>query len=179
MIFLELYDQYYDRVKKFILLLVKDEWVADDLIQETFVRVNKNMDKVREPEKISSWIFRIAYNLSQDHFIRKKKASLKSSEAIESFEIPTIKKIEQQQMGNCVQKKIDLLPESMRLVLILGDIMEFSHKEIAEILSITENNSKVRLHRARKQFKSVLKENCTFEHDERNVLVCEPIHKKE
>jgi len=42
-----------------------------------------------------------------------------------------------------------------------------------------EERTKVRLHRARKQFKAILKEKCTFEHDERNVLVCEPTDQKE
>ena len=59
---LELNDRYYDRVKSFIMRLVKDEWVADDLIQETFIRVQGSIHSVRDPSKISSWIFRIAYN---------------------------------------------------------------------------------------------------------------------
>ena len=180
MIFLELYDQYYDQVRKFILTLVKDEWVADDLIQETFLRVDENMDKIREPEKTSSWIFRIAYNLCQDHFKNRKMVVLKTSETTEpSFEIPLMKKIEQKQMKDCVQEKMNLLPESMRTVLVLFDIMEFSHKEIGEILSLSEENAKVRLHRARKQFKTILKEKCSFKHDERNVLLCEPANQKE
>jgi RNA polymerase sigma-70 factor (ECF subfamily) len=57
--------------------------------------------------------------------------------------------------------------------------MEFSLQEIAEILGLTVENVKVRLHRARKKFKSILEKSCTFEVDERNVLVCEPVDKKE
>jgi hypothetical protein len=57
------------------------------------------------------------------------------------------------------------------------DVLEFSHKEISEILNITEKNSKVRLHRARKSLKKILEEKCTFEVDNRNVLVCEPVKK--
>ena len=52
--------------------------------------------------------------------------------------------------------------------------MEFSHQEMAEILGITVENVKVRLHRARKKLKAILEEKCTFEKDERNVLVCDP-----
>jgi DNA-directed RNA polymerase specialized sigma24 family protein len=51
----------------------------------------------------------------------------------------------------------------------------FNHNEIAEMLDITKANAKVRLHRARKNLKSILKEKCTFERDERNVLVCESV----
>jgi RNA polymerase sigma-70 factor (ECF subfamily) len=56
--------------------------------------------------------------------------------------------------------------------------MGFNHAEIAEILDISKENAKVRLHRARKGLKSILKEKCTFQLDERNVLVCEPLEKK-
>jgi len=51
----------------------------------------------------------------------------------------------------------------------------FNHAEIADILCITKENAKVRLHRARKGLKSILEKKCTFELDERNVLVCEPL----
>ena len=74
----------------------------------------------------------------------------------------------------CVQVEIDRLPESLRTVLFLSDVMEFSHREIAEVVGITVENVKVRLHRARKKLKELLEQKCTFETDERNVLVCEP-----
>ena len=183
MVLLKIYDQYYDRLKKFITRLVKDEWVAEDLIQETFIRVQKNLDRVREPSKVSSWIFRIAYNLCQDHFKSAKKNAPDRALFEERLpgpfvEIQVQKELEQFQMGACVQEQINLLPEPQRIVLILYDLMGFNHAEIAEILDISKENAKVRLHRARKGLKSILKEKCTFQLDERNVLVCEPLEKK-
>jgi RNA polymerase sigma-70 factor (ECF subfamily) len=179
---LEIYDRYYDRVKKFITRLVKDEWIAEDLIQETFTRVQKNIDSVRDPSKISSWIFRIAYNLCQDHFKTRKKIS-HDTDKPESppgpfMEMPVQKKLEQFQMGACVQEQINLLPEQQRIVLILYDLLGFKHTEIADILDITRQSAKVRLHRARKGLKSILEEKCTFERDGRNVLVCEPVERR-
>ena len=179
--FWEIYDQYYAKVRKFILALVKDEWSADDLIQETFLRIQENLSSLRDPSKMSSWIFRIAYNLCQDHFRQLKSAQRKESideDKIETFgdafvqEELVQKDMEQREMGQCVQNQIDLLPESLRAVLVLFDIMEFSHQEIADTLGITIENVKVRLHRARKKLKTILEEKCAFERDERNVLVC-------
>ena len=182
--FWEIYDQYYARVRRFILSLVKDEWAADDLIQETFLRIQKNLSRLRDPSRMSSWIFRIAYHLCQDHFRQRKAAHGK--ESIDEEKIETLgdafvqeehaqKALEQREMGQCVQNQIDLLPESLRAVLVIFDIMEFSHQEIADTLGITIENVKVRLHRARKKLKTILKEKCSFEKDERNVLVCNPI----
>jgi RNA polymerase sigma-70 factor (ECF subfamily) len=182
--FWELYDQYYVRVRKFILSLVRDEWVADDLIQETFLRIQNNLKSLKDPSKLSSWIFRIAYNLCQDHF-RQSKRSRKEEridqEETEDFKEalmqrgPDIQKeLEQRQMGECVQNYIHLLPEPLRVVLILFDTMDFNQQEIADTLGVTIENVKVRLHRARKKLKDILEEACTFERDERNVLVCTP-----
>jgi len=176
---LELNDRYYDRVKSFIMRLVKDEWVADDLIQETFIKVQGNIDSVQDPSKISAWIFRIAYNLCQDHFSSLKKNNNAINEPQNTPGIhPDMsiqKELEQFQMGACVQEQVHLLPEMQRIVLILYDLLGFNHNEIAEMLDITKANAKVRLHRARKNLKSILKEKCTFEMDERNVLVCESV----
>lgn len=176
---LEIYDQYYDRVKKFITRLVKDEWIAEDLIQETFIRVEKNMDSVRDLSKLSSWVFRVAYNLCQDHFKSQKKNrhdTVKPESSPSPFvEIPLQKELEQLQMGACIQEQINLLPEPQKIVLILYDLLGFNHTEIADILDITKENAKVRLHRARKGLKLILEQKCTFELDDRNVLVCEPM----
>jgi RNA polymerase sigma-70 factor (ECF subfamily) len=84
------------------------------------------------------------------------------------------KELEQNQMGQCVQDKMDLLPKDYRTVLILSDIMAFSQQEIAEILSTSVSNVKVRVHRARKKMRAILEEHCSLGLDERSVLVCEP-----
>ncbi len=183
--FWEIYDQFYNKVRRFVLALVKDEWVADDLIQETFLRIQSNLTTLKDPSKLSSWIFRIAYNLCQDHFRQSKKS--RKEESIDQEETgdlkealaqkgPDIQKeLEQRQMGECVQNQVNLLPESLRTVVFLFDIMEFNQQEIADILGITVKNVKVRLHRARKKLKIILEEKCTFEKDERDVLVCLPV----
>jgi RNA polymerase sigma-70 factor (ECF subfamily) len=179
--FLEIHDQFYERVRKFILASVRNESAADDLVQEAFMKIQENLDSVRDAAKVSSWVFRIAHNLCQDHFRALKKSS--SNEEVHDGlvnlqETPVQKKMEQGEMSQCVQEQLNLLPESLRSVLIFSDVMEFSQQEIADILGLTVENVKVRLHRARKKFKAILEEKCTFEVDERDVLVCEPVEKK-
>lgn len=187
--FWEIYDQHYSRVRKFILALVKDEWAADDIIQETFLKVQQNIGSLRDPSRLSPWIFRIAHNLCQDHFRGLKKSRKEESidqeetgdlkEALIQKGLGIQKEMEQRQMGECVQNQINLLAESLRTVLVLFDMMEFSHQESAEILGITIENVKVRLHRARKKLKTILEEKCAFERDERNVLICTPARNTE
>ena len=179
---LEIQDQYYDRVRKFILASVRDEPVADDLVQETFIRIQENLNRLRDPGKISSWIFRIAYHLCQDYFRALKKSSSHEEfheRLVNIQETAVQKKMEQSEMSQCVREQLNLLPDSQRNVIILAEVMDFTQQEIADILGLTVENVKVRLHRARKKFKAILEEKCTFEVDERNVLICEPANRKE
>lgn len=175
----EIYDQHYSRVRKFILAVVKNEWAADDLIQETFLRVQEKLDELKDPLKITSWIFRIAHNLCLDYFRQPKPESMDSDDLLKTLDRAAPEdvaaRMEQSEMSECVQNQMNLLPESLRVVLVLYDQMEFSHREIAEVLETTIPNVKVRLHRARKKLKSILEEKCAFEKDERNVLVCTPV----
>ena len=176
--FWEIYDQHYLRVKKLIMVLVRDEWAAEDLTQETFARVQDHLTDLKDPANLSSWIFRIAYNLCQDHFRNKGRLITSHNpdqverESAEENSLQTM--FEQRQMGACVQEEVDRLPESLRTVILLSDMAEFNHREIADLLGITVENAKVRLHRARKRLKELLEQKCKFETDERSVFVCEP-----
>ncbi len=178
---LEIHDQFYKGVKKFILASVRNPSVAEDLAQETFVRVGEKINALRDPAKISSWIFRIAYHLVQDHYRADKKAPREEIHEglVDLEETPLQKKMEQSEMSQCVQNQLQLLPDSQRTVIILADVLEFTVQEIADILGVTVENAKVRLHRARKKFKEILEKECTFEIDDRSVLVCEPAVEKE
>jgi RNA polymerase sigma-70 factor (ECF subfamily) len=177
--FFEIYDQYYKRVRNFILSSVRDQWASDDLTQETFIRVQKNLHTLKDSSKLASWIFRIAHNLCQDHFRNLKRTSSNECELNEAKDVfkETIvqKRLEQREMSSCVQDVVSSLPESFRSVITLFDMAELSHREIAEILDTTVENVKVRLHRARKELRAQLEKKCTFEVDERSVLVCEPV----
>ena len=77
-------------------------------------------------------------------------------------------------MSDCVRDKIELLPKSLRAVILLNDVLEISQPEIAEILGVEVGNVKVRLHRARQRLRAILESECSFAQDEQSVLVCEP-----
>ena len=176
--FYSIFDQYHDRLKKFVTITVKNEWAADDIVQEVFVRAHSKIDTLKDHDKIGSWLFRIAYRQCMDHF---RKESRKIPEEIVDFRgvntsdySTTERKLEQHQMSICVQNQMLLLPENYRTVIWLFDVLGFTLKEMADILDLSVENVKIRLHRARKKFKSILNQKCSFEKDERNVLVCEP-----
>lgn len=174
---LEIHELYYNRVKGFILSVVKDVWVAEDLVQEAFIKIKNNIGSLKDQSKLSSWIFRIAWNLCQDHFKSRALKNKKNTDMLQEHvsEVQIHKTMERNQMGACVQEKMNRLPDTLRIPLILFDIQGFNHSEIAEVLNISVENAKVRLHRARKELKEILSKECTFERDERDVFVCVPV----
>ncbi len=171
-------DQYQDVVRKFISVTVKNQWVSDDLTQETFIKAYKRIDSLKDISKIKSWLIRIAYNLCLDYFKTASKNKIDSWDSIEkvfsSNMLSMGKQLERDEMSQCVQEKMLLLPQSYRTILCLFDIAGLTHSEIAEVLEIKTGNVKVRLHRARAEMKKILNEHCNFENDERTVLICTP-----
>ena len=176
--FYSIFNEYHDRLKKFVTITVKNEWAADDIVQEVFVRAHSKIDTLKDHDKIGSWLFRIAYRHCMDHF--RKESRDPQKEIVDFLGVKTSdystteRKLEQHQMSVCVQNQMLLLPENYRTVIWLFDVLGFTLKEIADILELSVENVKIRLHRARKKFKTILNQKCSFEKDERNVLVCEP-----
>lgn len=171
-------EQYQDIVRRFITATVKNQWVSDDLTQDTFIKAYMRMDSLKDASKIKSWLMRIAYNLCLDYFKTASKNNFYSWDSIEevlsSNILPMAKQLERDEMSQCIQDKMLLLPQSYRTIICLFDIAGLTHSEIAEVLEIKKCNVKVRLHRARTKMKEVLEEHCNFENDERTVLICTP-----
>ena len=174
----EFYDGYHDQVKAFVWAVVKDEWIAEDLTQETYLRAHRHIGSLRDPSKMKSWIYRIAYHICQDFFRSTGRHTQNVIQLDDLTRIADRVKTEdslvQQQMGACVREKLGQLSEKSRTVIWLYDIIGLSHKEIAEVLGIHTDNVRTRLHRARKSLKALLERHCNFERDERNIYVCEP-----
>jgi RNA polymerase sigma-70 factor (ECF subfamily) len=76
-------------------------------------------------------------------------------------------------MNDCIKGVVDGLPENYRTVLILSDLEELTNNEIAEVLDISLETVKIRLHRARTRLKKELEHHCSFYKDERNELACD------
>jgi RNA polymerase sigma-70 factor (ECF subfamily) len=171
-------EQYQSVVRRFISMTVKSQWISDDLTQETFIKAYKSIDSLEDISKIKSWLIRIAYNLCLDYFKTASKNKFDSLDSIEEVFsaniLPMGKQLERNEMSQCIQEKMLLLPPAYRTILCLSDIAGLTHREIAEVLEVNVGNVKVRLHRARMKMKEILNQHCNFSNDERAVLVCTP-----
>jgi RNA polymerase sigma-70 factor (ECF subfamily) len=143
--------KYKDKVYTYILLMVKNEHLAQDIFQETFIKVIKSLHKgkYQESGKFVSWVIRIAHNLIIDHFRKNKQTRFYSNDDYEmdifnskKFSDKTIEDdIVKDQIVNDVKKLIEYLPEEQKEVVLLRHYGGLSFKEIAEQTGVSINTA--------------------------------------
>lgn len=156
--FKELYDDHSDRIYQYILLLVKNRETAEDLTQETFLKVYRNLSSFRDEASTYTWTARIARNLTYDYLRRKKIISLLPFGSHEAATEPLEAIIITNETAAALYKGIDSLPPKYKEIIILRKIQEFSIKETAAILNCSEGKVKVTASRALNHLKKALAE---------------------
>ncbi len=160
---------------------------AEDLCQETFLKVEQGLSDFRGEAQLSTLIYRIASHTYHDRLrsrtFKQQQCEQSSDLDVDSFEDrnPACHEpkpqLEQQiiraEMNSCIRGYIDQLPEIYREVLLLSESEGFKNREIAEILQISLENIKIRLHRARARLKESLQDHCDFYLDERSEIACD------
>jgi RNA polymerase sigma-70 factor (ECF subfamily) len=167
--FNEIFDAYSGRIYNYILRAVGDRTAAEDLTQDVFIKVYNGFDGLRDKRKLSTWIYRIATNVCLDFFKSAPYIKSKNTLPIDEYEYPTsyyrdenklVSSIEERAVNKEMKKRvrdfINDLPGDYRAVIILHDLQGFKNREIAEILGVSTEAVKTRLHRARRRLKTVL-----------------------
>lgn len=123
----EIYDEYFDRVYYKIFSSVKNPEDAEDIAQEVFISVYKNLHKFRADSKIYTWIYRIAINKTYD-FFRKKKIDLELNE-----EILNIADNEDIGGSMIVEENLKKLSKEEREIVVLKDVYGYKLREISKM----------------------------------------------
>ncbi|MDF2840992.1 MAG: polymerase subunit sigma-24 [Clostridia bacterium] len=161
----EIFEKYYKPIYYFIYKMAYNSEAAEDITQDTFVKVYKNLDKVEDDIKLSPWIYKIAHNTFID-YTRKHKISYELIDNI-SYESELLNNNvsdnpEANYMNVDLKNKINRtmvkLNNRYKSVLILRDYNNLSYKEVALILNLTETAVKSLIHRARLEFQKIFKE---------------------
>ncbi|REE79928.1 RNA polymerase sigma-70 factor (ECF subfamily) [Lutibacter oceani] len=154
---MQLYDMYCDAMFIIAQRYVKDNFVAEDIMQDAFIKVFKNIKKFKGEVTIGAWIKKIVINQCID-YLKKKRIELV---AIEENNIAIADEsdwtVNEEVNINIVTSAINKLPEKYKVVLNLYLIEGYDHQEIAQILNITEVTSRSQLMRGKNKLKSQLK----------------------
>jgi RNA polymerase sigma-70 factor (ECF subfamily) len=162
----KIWDNFNDELYFFILKKVKNKDVTNDIFQNTFLKIHKNLSSLKKEEKVRAWIFKIARNEIFNHF---------NKESIYEGKLDTNKEIPFQKYEHicCFDKFINDLPEIYRQVIELIYINGQKQKDVAKELEISLENVKVRIKRAKDILKKKFNECCKYEFDKNGKLIGE------
>ncbi len=160
--FRELVLRYEKKLFRVIHRFVRNDALAEDLAQETFIRIYENLDQFDLSRRFGPWLFQIGVNLTLD-YLRKKKRRGATSLFSEISPDKTVNPgsadpRERQDISEEVQRVLQDIPEKYRTVLVLRDLEHFTSAEVAAIVNRKEATIRWRLAEARNRFKELWKE---------------------
>jgi len=151
-----------------------------------FEKASRGLKSFKGESKLSTWLYRIATNTAIDRmrspsFRRSSEhTSLNEDTGTEDRNVwsgHTKTHIDQtvirKEMSECVREFIDRLSSDYKTVILLSELEGFKNREIADILQVSLDTVKIRLHRARTRLKKKLDDGCTFYHSEQDILACD------
>lgn len=162
------WDTYAQDIKRFILSKTKDESVADDILQETFIKVHTKLQTLKDDDKLKSWLFSVARYTLMDYFKTKKiKVELNDFEVTDTFEN------HEHTEKDCLRGILVNLPKKYREPIFLSDIMGLKQKEVAKRLNLSLSTVKSQIQRGRKQIAQGFMDCCGYEMNNDGYLVGE------
>ncbi|MCK4836632.1 MAG: RNA polymerase sigma factor [Candidatus Aminicenantes bacterium] len=162
----KIYAMYKTAIYRYLWYLTRDRTESDDLFQETWLRVVKNLDQIEDIQKIKSWLYTIATNIYRDH-LRKKKVrhsffqNWKDNQPVANHinqmnSADPVGESERQEAAGAIMQALKNLPDKLRQVFILREMEGFSYDEIGQLLKLPSGTAKSRMHRAIKQIRQEL-----------------------
>ncbi|WP_431158411.1 RNA polymerase sigma factor [Winogradskyella poriferorum] len=158
-----LVDRYKDLVYTLAIRMIKNREEAEEVAQDTFIKVFKSLDRFKGDSKFSTWIYRVTYNTCLDN-IKKNKKHL-NDVAIDEFTFNKLDTIDnaldhlmKQERSQLIKQCIEKLPEDSSALITLFYFEEMSLEEISKIINVETNTVKVKLYRARKKLAVILEQ---------------------
>jgi RNA polymerase sigma-70 factor (ECF subfamily) len=154
---------------RYLLRVLQNESEAEDLAEESFVRIYLNRARYRPGNRFSTWLYTIATNLARDlqrRKVRHPQVSLEAQnpetghdfrEALPEKRPNPSERLESNERAEAVRQAVAALPEDLRLPLVLSEYEDKSHAEIGEILNCSPKAVEMRLYRARQQLRVTLR----------------------
>lgn len=162
----ELWKLYSEDLRTFIISKVKNDSLADDILQDTYLKAHLKSHTIRDDAKVKSWLFSVARNSMMDYFKSQKQKS------VLEFEIPDedpIKNDHDEQ--DCLRGILKSLPKKYSLPIFLSDIKGLKQSEVAEQLGLPLPTVKSQIQRGRKMITQGFMDCCGFVLNEQGVLV--------
>jgi len=175
----EIWENFNLELYKYVRRRTKDDATADDVVQEIFLKVLNNLERINETENVQEYLYGIARNTLIDSFRAKKlvlQEDVKENKSINTSlqstpEEELSSSLNEIVSGCCIRPFINQLPEKYREALISSEIKNESQKDLAERLNLSYSGAKSRVQRGREKLKGLLQQCCNFEYDSYGNLI--------
>ena len=146
-----------EKVRNIIYLTLNNHELVDDIAQEVFLTVYKNLKRFRFESQFTTWLYRVTINKCKDHLRKIKIRSIFTPIKDEEEDFGYSTSPDEKDIAEIVRKAIDQLPEKLKIPLLLKDIEGLSYQEIAESIQCEIGTVKSRIFRAREGLRNILK----------------------
>lgn len=154
-------------LRRYIVFSTKNESIADDILQEVFIKLYENSDKLKSQEKLKSWLYAVTKNTIADYYRKNKKTEFLPDDISAQAEEPTC----YDEIGKCVLQLMPSIPKGYSEIIRLYDYKELSAVEISQMLNMPLATVKSKVQRGRKKIKEALLECCEFELDKNGAPI--------
>lgn len=172
----EVWKNYHNDVHKFIISKVKDLSLADDLLQESFIKIHTKLYTLKDESKMKSWVFSIARNTIMDYF-KTSKPHLETDEELAADEVDGLPL--DHTVEDCLKQILQNMEKKYREPIYLHDIKGLKQNEVAEQLGLPLPTVKSQIQRGRKQIIQGFITCCGFEINAKGQLIGEVKPKEE
>jgi RNA polymerase sigma-70 factor (ECF subfamily) len=159
----KIYNEFYSKLRLFILKRVPDKDITNDILQNVFIKIHSNIYALKDDSKLQSWIYQITRNAIIDHF-RKNKNNVDIDELI-SLADETEEESAEKRLSRSIRCMINSLPKKYKTALIYTEFLNLTQNEAAEKLGISLGAFKSRVQRGRGKLKEMFLECCHLEFD--------------
>lgn len=170
----QIWNNYGNLLRHFLLSRVDNSEDAEDLLQEILIKTHSNMDSLKDPKKFKSWLFQIARNTLIDYYRKHSKKILE--QPLSRFSELTENSTEAQEhlrseLSQCIKPFLENLPKKYADVVEAIDLNGVSQKEVAEELGLSYSTTKSLVQRGRQKLAELFQECCTYEVDARGQIM--------
>jgi RNA polymerase sigma-70 factor, ECF subfamily len=155
-----LYEMHRLSIYRTALAITGDRMTAEEILQETFLRAFKHIDRVYDGVSLSPWLYRVAVNLAYDLTAKKRRGLAALSQLFEWFVAPVLispeREVEERELQEAIYHAINKLEFKQRTTLVLFYLQDFTLQEIAEVMDCPVGTVKSRLHYARENLRQAL-----------------------
>lgn len=164
-----IWKEFNGKLKGYIAKRVNDRMLAEDILQDVFLKIHANLGNLKDSARLQSWIYQITRNAIVDHY-RKHKVNSGLPENL-SEPVETLQASPSQQLASGLKEMVKLLPPKYGEALLLTEFEGMKQADLAKKLGISVSGAKSRVQRARHLLKELMYACCHFEFDRRGTVI--------